>query len=182
MGYKYFLFDVACFQASKRRADRRLARCGITSTASTATITIRQHDALALISRVGIGAIFFLSGCTRVEGWLISVCCRWRTGPRQRQRAARNSLLRHARPPCHWVPNSRYRLNQTLLALVLIAVCAHSAWARGVFSIKDRLVATCGGRQLATEGWYSRLRVCFKLNAVLHASSSTGWFRPGFAR
>ena len=90
MGYRHFLFDVACFHAGKRRADQRLARCGSTSTATTTkiTITIRQHDALALISRVGIGAIFFLSGCTRVEGWLISVCCRWRTGPRQRQRAA----------------------------------------------------------------------------------------------
>ena len=28
------------------------------------------HDALALIDRVAIGAIFFLSGCTKVEGWL----------------------------------------------------------------------------------------------------------------
>ena len=28
------------------------------------------HDALALIARVGIGAIFFLSGRTKVEGWL----------------------------------------------------------------------------------------------------------------
>ena len=166
MGYKYFLFDVACFQASKRRADRRLARCGITSTASTATITIRQHDALALISRVGIGAIFFLSGCTKVEGWLISVCCRWRTGPRQRQRAARNSLLRHARPPCHWVPNSRYRLNQTLLAPVLIAACARSAWAGGEVGIKEGLVALSGGRHLATGGWYTRLIVGFRLIAA----------------
>ena len=62
----------ACFQAGKSRADQRLARCGNTSTATTTkiTITIRQHDALALIARVGIGAIFFLSGRTRVEGWL----------------------------------------------------------------------------------------------------------------
>ena len=75
MGYKHFLFDVACFQASKRRADQRLAGCGSTSTV-TIKITIRPHDALALIARVGIGAIFFLSGCTRVESWLISVCCR----------------------------------------------------------------------------------------------------------
>ena len=28
------------------------------------------HDALALIDRVGIGSIFFLSGRTKVEGWL----------------------------------------------------------------------------------------------------------------
>ena len=28
------------------------------------------HDALALIDRVAIGAIFFLSGRTKVEGWL----------------------------------------------------------------------------------------------------------------
>ena len=28
------------------------------------------HDALALIARVAIGAIFFLSGRTKVEGWL----------------------------------------------------------------------------------------------------------------
>ena len=28
------------------------------------------HDALALINRIGIGAIFFLSGRTKVEGWL----------------------------------------------------------------------------------------------------------------
>lgn len=28
------------------------------------------HDALALIDRIGIGAIFFLSGRTKVEGWL----------------------------------------------------------------------------------------------------------------
>ena len=28
------------------------------------------HDALALINRVAIGAIFFLSGRTKVEGWL----------------------------------------------------------------------------------------------------------------
>ena len=28
------------------------------------------HDALALIDRVAIGAIFFLSGCTKVDGWL----------------------------------------------------------------------------------------------------------------
>ena len=65
-----------CFQAGKRRADQRLARCGSTSTATTTKI--RQHDALALISRVGIGAIFFLSGCTKVEGRLISLCCCWR--------------------------------------------------------------------------------------------------------
>ena len=60
----------ACFQAGKRRADQRLARGGNTSTATTTKITIRQHDALALIARVGIGAIFFLSSRTRVEGWL----------------------------------------------------------------------------------------------------------------
>ena len=113
MGYKHFLFDVACFMPGEGRADQRLARYGSTSTATTTkititiTITIRQHDALALISRVGIGAIFFLSGCTRVESWLISVGCRWRAGPRQRQRAARNSLLRHARLPWRWVPGSR---------------------------------------------------------------------------
>ena len=167
----------ACFQAGKSRADQRLARCGNTSTASTtstATINdtplleyqraalayrhrVAQHDALALIARVGIGAIFFLSGRTRVEGWLISVCCRWRTGPRQRRRAARNSLLRHARLPWRWVAGSR--LDRALVATVLIASCARSAWARGVFSIKDGLVATCGGRQLATVGWYTRLRV-----------------------
>lgn len=28
------------------------------------------HDALAFIDRIGIGAIFFLSGRTKVEGWL----------------------------------------------------------------------------------------------------------------
>ena len=45
-----------------------MARRGNTST--TTRIKIRPHDALALIARVGIGAIFFLSGRTKVEGWL----------------------------------------------------------------------------------------------------------------
>ena len=108
-----FYLMSACFQAGKSRADQRLARCGSTSTATISDTPlleyqraalayrhrVAQHDALALIARVGIGAIFFLSGRTRVESWLISVCCRWRTGPRQRQRAAWNSLLRYARPP-----------------------------------------------------------------------------------
>ena len=65
----FYLYS-ACFQAGKRRADQRLARRGSTSTATTTTIRIRPHDALALTARVGIGAIFFLSGRTRVEGWL----------------------------------------------------------------------------------------------------------------
>ena len=47
-----------------------MARRGSTSAAATTKITIRPHDALALIARMSIGAIFFLSGHTRVEGWL----------------------------------------------------------------------------------------------------------------
>ena len=84
-----------CFQAGKRRADQRLARCGSTSTATISDTPlleyqraalayrhrVAQHDALALIARMGIGAIFFLSGRTRVESWLILVFCRWQTGP-----------------------------------------------------------------------------------------------------
>ena len=45
-----------------------------------------------------------------------------------------------------WLPGSR--LDRVLFAPVLIVACARSAWARGVFSIKDGLVAPCGGRQL----------------------------------
>ena len=73
-----------------------------------------------------------------------------------------------------WVLGGRCSLNRALLALFLIASCARSAWARGVFSIKDGLVAPCGGRQLATEGWYTRMRVCFRLKPVIHAAKSTG--------
>ena len=67
----FYLYS-ACFQAGKRRADQRLARRGSTSAATTTKITIRirPYDALALMARVGIGTIFFQSGCTRVEGWL----------------------------------------------------------------------------------------------------------------
>ncbi len=71
-----FYVHSACFEPGKRRADQRLARRGSASTATTTKITttttirIRPHDALALIARVGIGTIFFLSGRTKVEGWL----------------------------------------------------------------------------------------------------------------
>ena len=64
----FYLYSA--FSGGQRSADQRLARRGNTSTATTTTIRIRQHDALALIARVGIGAIFFLSGRTKVEGWL----------------------------------------------------------------------------------------------------------------
>ena len=47
-----------------------MARRGNTSTATTTTTTIRPHDALALTAPVSIGAIFLLSGRTKVEGWL----------------------------------------------------------------------------------------------------------------
>ena len=59
-----------------------------------------------------------------------------------------------------WVPGSR--LEAVLIAPFLIAACARFYWARGVFGIKDGLVALCGGRWLASEGWYMRLRVCFR--------------------
>ena len=83
----FYLYS-ACFQPGEGRADQRLAGSGNTGTASTATISdtplleyqraalayrhrVAQHDALALISRVGIGAIFFLSqnrGVTESRG------------------------------------------------------------------------------------------------------------------
>ena len=65
-----FYLHPTCFQAGKHRADQRLAGRGGISTATTTKIRIRPHDALALIARMSIGAIFFLSGHTRVEGWL----------------------------------------------------------------------------------------------------------------
>ena len=58
---------------------------------------------------------------------------------------------------------ARQQAGSGLFAPVLIAACARSAWARGVFIIKKGLVAPCGGCQLETEGLYSRLKGCFRL-------------------
>ena len=57
------------FQAGRRHADQRLARRGSTSAATTTRITIRPHDALALIARVSIGDIFRVRP-HKVDGWL----------------------------------------------------------------------------------------------------------------
>ena len=69
-----FIHIQLVFKRGKRSASPRLAKRRNTSTATPTTtkirIRIRPHDALALTARVGIGAIFFLSGRTKVEGWL----------------------------------------------------------------------------------------------------------------
>ena len=75
-----------------------------------------------------------------------------------------------------WVPCSK--LDRVLLALVLIAVYAHSAKARGRLSIKNGLVEPCCGRQLAKEDWYIRLRVCCRLTSVIRMSNATVSFVP----
>ena len=77
MVYRLFFLPFILL-GGQRSADQRLAGRSNTSTATTTTTTtttkigigIRPHDALALIARAGTGAIFFLSGHTRVEGWL----------------------------------------------------------------------------------------------------------------
>lgn len=40
------------------------------NTATQKLGTVITHDALAVVNRVAIGAIFFLSGRTKVDGWL----------------------------------------------------------------------------------------------------------------
>ena len=127
----------------EQRSQDRRARCNRVHSAVTYKVKMNEgrkvniHAALEMFTS---GQLLFIG----------SVCCRWRTGPRQRQRPARNSLLRHTRPRWRWVPGSR--LDRASFAIFLIAAYARSDWASGGFSIKKGLVAPCGGRQLVTVG------------------------------